>query len=313
VGPAWELRYPPAADHPREAFIRVVVEHHHASSGKPQLLDGAQTHFVEPTDDHVIDPFPAAGVLGGALDPGFVLYRFSHAAIVASPRAQGHGPAAEIWRRGVARRAIAFRLFCVARFHWDPESYLALMREEVPDYEELQEQAAGATGAGARRILELGTGTGETARRVLARHPNASLTGIDASGRMLDHARAALPADRVELIVARLEDPLPDGPFDLVVAVLAVHHLDGPEKADLFSRVAAALSPGGRFVLGDVVVPDDPADAVTPIDGDYDTPSSVADQQGWMEAAGLWSRLVWARRDLAVLAGEAPVTNRRAP
>jgi tRNA (cmo5U34)-methyltransferase len=194
----------------------------------------------------------------------------------------------------------------MAQFRWDPDGYLPLMRTEVPDYEELQEQVASATGTDAGRILELGTGTGETSRRVLARHPRASLVGIDASGRMLAHARSALPAGRVSLSVARLEDPLPGGPFDLVVAVLAVHHLDGRGKAELFSRAAAVLSPGGRFVLGDVVIPDDPADAVTPIDGDYDTPSSAADQQQWLEAAGLRSRVVWAVGDLAVLVGEAP-------
>jgi len=55
----------------------------------------------------------------------------------------------------------------VAQFHWDPETYLELIREEVPDYEHLQEQAAVATGTGAMRVLELGIGTGETARRVL--------------------------------------------------------------------------------------------------------------------------------------------------
>lgn len=90
---------------------------------------------------------------------------------------------------------------------------------------------------------------------------------------------------------ARLEDPLPNGPSDLVVSVLAVHHLDGPGKADLFEHAAAVLAPGGRLVLGDVVIPDDPADVVTPIDGDYDTPSSVAEQQHWMNAAGLRSHL----------------------
>jgi hypothetical protein len=37
-----------------------------------------------------------------------------------------------------------------------------------------------------------------------------------------------------------------------------------PVKADLFARIAARLRPGGRFVLGDVVVPEDPADVVTP-------------------------------------------------
>jgi tRNA (cmo5U34)-methyltransferase len=204
----------------------------------------------------------------------------------------------------------------MAQFHWDPDGYLALMHEEVPDYERLQEEAVAATGERVDRILELGTGTGETARRLLARHPDAALVGIDASRRMLDHAGAALaaPAARVSLRVGRLEDPLPVGPFDLIVAVLAVHHLDGPGKADLFARVAAVLSPGGRFVLGDLVVPDDPADVVTPIDGDYDTPSSVAEQQRWLQAAGLRSRVAWTRRDLAVLVGERrPVTNRRAP
>jgi trans-aconitate methyltransferase len=194
----------------------------------------------------------------------------------------------------------------VAQFHWDPDNYLALMREEVPDYERLQVQATAATGVDLRRVLELGTGTGETARRVLARHPRSFLIGLDASSEMLSHARAALPRDRVQLLVARLEDPLPAGPFDLVVSVLAVHHLDGPGKAELFSRLALVLSPGGRLVVGDVVIPDDPSDAVTPIDGEYDTPSTVTDQQRWLQEVGLSSHVAWARRDLAVIVGQAP-------
>ena len=60
-----------------------------------------------------------------------------------------------------------------------------------------------------------------------------------------------------------------------MVSVLCVHHLDGPGKADLFRRLAEELSPGGWLVVGDVVVPEDPADVVTPIDWDYDLPSSA--------------------------------------
>ena len=180
------------------------------------------------------------------------------------------------------------------------------MRQEVPEYERLQDETVAATGTNAKRMLELGTGTGETARRLLERHPSAVLVGLDASSEMLAHARAALPADRAELRVARLQDPLPQGPFAVVVSALAVHHLDGAGKADLFRRVAGQLAPGGRFVLGDVVVPEDPADVVTPIDGDYDTPSSVADQLSWLTAAALRSRVAWTQRDLAVLVGQAP-------
>jgi tRNA (cmo5U34)-methyltransferase len=185
----------------------------------------------------------------------------------------------------------------MGQFHFHPDDYLALMHSELPAYERLQDEAAAATGSGATRLLELGTGTGETARRVLDRHPGASLVGIDASADML--GAADLPG--ADLRVARLQEPLPGGPFDLVFTALAVHHLDGPGKADLFERVAAVLEPGGRFVLADVVVPDDPADAITPLSPDYDLPSRAGEQLAWLRAAGFDASVVWAERDLAVI------------
>ncbi len=187
------------------------------------------------------------------------------------------------------------------QFHFDPTTYLETIKEDIPVYERLQGELAAATGSGARRILELGAGTGETTQRLLARHPAATVIGIDASAQMLDRARQVLPGDRVELCVARLEDPLPEGPFDLVASALCVHHLTASEKRDLFRRIAAALAPGGRFVLADVVVPEDPADAVTSLTPDFDRPSSVAEQLEWLAAAGLEPRVVWEHRDLAVV------------
>ena len=118
--------------------------------------------------------------------------------------------------------------------------------------------------------------------------------------------RPAWPAGAVELAVADLTDPLPAGPFDLVVSALAVHHLEGPDKAALFARVAAALRPGGRFVLGDVVIPVDPADAVTPLTGGHDRPSTAADQLRWLAEAGLDASAVWRERDLVVLRADRP-------
>ena len=92
-------------------------------------------------------------------------------------------------------------------FEWDPDSFLTTMLEEIPGYEELQE--AIAVVARGRNVLELGTGTGETAVRILARNPGARWTGIDASAPMLDRARERLPD--ADLRVGRLEDPLPKG------------------------------------------------------------------------------------------------------
>lgn len=196
----------------------------------------------------------------------------------------------------------------MAQFHWDPDSYLALIREEVPAYERLQRELVAATaGIQAQRILELGVGTGETSRRVLDAHEDATLEGIDASEQMLAAASTTLAGRDATLHVGRLEDPLPAGPFDLVVSALAVHHLDGPGKADLFARVAAVLAPGGRFVVADVVVPDDPADALTPLDPGYDLPSTVPDQLAWLHAAGLPdARPAWRQGDLAVLVARRP-------
>ena len=53
---------------------------------------------------------------------------------------------------------------------------------------------------------------------------------------MLAHARAFVP--EAVFLVRRLEDPLPDGPFDLVVSAFAIHHLDADGKSTLFERVA---------------------------------------------------------------------------
>ena len=156
----------------------------------------------------------------------------------------------------------------MGQFHWDPDGYLEMVREEVPDYDRIQDELARATdGVDARRVLELGTGSGVTSRRVLERHPRAHLTGVDSSEHML--AAADLPG--ADLRLQDLRDPLPDGPFDLVFSALAVHHLDGPGKMDLFARIGAVLAPGGRFVMADVIVPEDPADVVTPLDAGFDT------------------------------------------
>ena len=68
------------------------------------------------------------------------------------------------------------------------------------------------------------------------------------------------------------------------------------------------LAPGGRVVIGDLVVPPDPADVVTPIDWEYDLPSSAEEQLAWLREAGFAARVAWRERDLAVLVGERPAS-----
>jgi tRNA (cmo5U34)-methyltransferase len=185
----------------------------------------------------------------------------------------------------------------VSQFHFDPGTYLENMREDIPVFDELQEEAARATeGVAAEDILELGVGTGMTAKRVLARHRGARLVGIDESESML--AAADVEGD---LRVSGLEDPLPEGPFDLVVSCLAIHHLDADGKQDLFRRIAAALRPGGRFVLADVIVPERTQDAVTPTTPGFDRPDRLDAQLDWLREAGFEAERTWSWKDLAVV------------
>ena len=76
-------------------------------------------------------------------------------------------------------------------------------------------------------------GTGETTRRLLEAYPDAWVIGLDSSPDMVFRAREMY--DDVQL--ARIEDPLPDGPWDLVIGVLSIHHLRAEQKRELFRRV----------------------------------------------------------------------------
>ena len=175
------------------------------------------------------------------------------------------------------------------QFHATPETYDENVRANVPRYDELQEQALAAVPFAPARILELGFGTAETTRRLLERFPDTRITGLDSTPEMVFRARELGWED---LRLGRMEDPLPDGPWDLVIGVLAIHHLDADGKRDLFRRVREQSR---SLVIGDVVEVA-PEHRVTPIDDEYDKPSPAADQAEWCGG-----EVVWEADDLAVI------------
>ena len=186
--------------------------------------------------------------------------------------------------------------------HFDPDAYAEMIRSEIPAYERLQDELVRLSGGRSERVLDLGSGTGTTAAAVLSAHPGAALVGIDVSAAMLSAARARVP--EAQFRVQRLQDPLPDGRYDLVVSALALHHLTSREKQDLFARVAAVLEPGGRFVLADVVAVENP---VVPLTRGYDKPDPLGEQLRWLEAAGFVGvEAAWAEQDLAVVRAQIP-------
>jgi len=134
------------------------------------------------------------------------------------------------------------------QFDWTPEVYLERIRAQIPRYDELQEEAIAAIPFPPERVLELGMGTGETTRRLIEAHPDAWVVGLDASPDMVFRARQTY--DDVQL--ARMEDPLPDGPWDLVISVLSVNQLDDEQTQALCRRVKEQAR---SLVIGDVFEP----------------------------------------------------------
>jgi len=173
-----------------------------------------------------------------------------------------------------------------AQFHWDPDTYLEMIRAEVPSFDALQEAAVAAVPFPPANALDLGIGTGETSRRLLEAYPQARITGLDSSPEMVFRARQ----HGIEVRLARMEDPLPDGPWDVVIAVLSVHHLHSDQKRDLFRRVREQSR---SLVLADVVAADE---RVTPIDPERDFPDRAEDLAEWSGG-----EVIWTAGDLAII------------
>jgi tRNA (cmo5U34)-methyltransferase len=174
----------------------------------------------------------------------------------------------------------------MAEFDWTPDEYLERIRARVRRYDELQDQAIAAVPFSPERVLELGMGTGETTRRLIEAHPDAWVIGLDSSPDMVFRAREMY--DDVQL--ARIEDPLPDGPWDLVIGVISIQHLTAEQKRNLFRRVREHSK---ALVIGDIVKADV---QVAPLDPGYDFPETAEDLAEWSGG-----EITWRADDLAVV------------
>jgi tRNA (cmo5U34)-methyltransferase len=180
---------------------------------------------------------------------------------------------------------------------------------------------------GSFNILELCCGAGLLAGALLERFSNCTVYGYDGSPEMLDTARANLEryGERFQTLRFDLADSAwrkPSFSIHAVVSSLAIHHLDGEGKLQLFRDIHALLESGGALVIADVIAPAHPLGAeaaanawdaavrkrALEFDGnlaafeaferekwnmyryfdpdDIDKPSRLLDQLRWLEQAG---------------------------
>jgi ubiquinone/menaquinone biosynthesis C-methylase UbiE len=105
-------------------------------------------------------------------------------------------------------------------------------------------------------ILDIGTGTGALAQRLVQNH-GARVVGLDPSPGMIAEAQRKAAEGgwtNVTFEVAEapfLKIPYPDGAFDAVVSSLAFHHIHETDKPAALAEMARVLRPGGHLVIGD--------------------------------------------------------------
>lgn len=104
---------------------------------------------------------------------------------------------------------------------------------------------------GARRVLDVGCGTGRSTLPFAALHPDAELHGIDLSGPCLIRAwqRSQDAGVAVHWSQQAAEHTnFQDGRFDLIHSTFLLHELPRDALRKIVAEVFRLLAPGGRFV-----------------------------------------------------------------
>lgn len=143
----------------------------------------------------------------------------------------------------------------------DSASFIRFADFFVPEREKQQELISTMIGpVGSGQVLDLCSGPGALCGRLLADHEQARVVGLDASAAMLAESREVLSAYGDRFTAEEFDLPSADWRARAeapaaVVSSLAIHHLDGPQKKQLYTDVHSMLAPGGAFVIADLIEP----------------------------------------------------------
>ena len=175
--------------------------------------------------------------------------------------------------------------------------------------------------AGARRLLDLGSGDGRLLDLALRRCPRGAGQRPSTSRRRCSTgcASASPGQDRVEIVTHDFEAPLPKlGIFDAVVSSFAIHHVEHPRKRSLYGEVWDRLEPGAVFLnlehvasptprlhnfflsaIGYTVETEDPSNQLL----------DVWTQLRWLEEIGFVDvDCAWKWREMALLVATRPAS-----
>jgi phospholipid N-methyltransferase len=108
----------------------------------------------------------------------------------------------------------------------------------------------------ARRILEVGPGTGAvTARIVLDLRPGDHLDLVERNDQFVAHLRERIAtaepfrsaADRIALLHAAVEELPEDRPYELIISGLPLNNFTVDSVREIFAKLRKLLAPGGTL------------------------------------------------------------------
>lgn len=196
-------------------------------------------------------------------------------------------------------------------FRAQVNEYEALMRRIVPEYDLQTNLLIDLIAFGDStpiRVLDLGSGPGSLSELVLERYRRAEVVAFDLTAEMLDAARERCHGFGARFLAVEGDFSTDDfgSSYDVILAGLALHHLEDEQRRQAFRRIFAALRPGGVFLVREVTAEDDSYIAdwhyrlwrafmdANGEDGEYwfgkhlqkDHPVSVRQQLGWLTDTG---------------------------
>ena len=123
----------------------------------------------------------------------------------------------------------------------------------APAVATLLDRTGDVVSTGPRRLIDIGTGTGQLALGALARWPDVSVVAVDASSGMravadaqAERQLAARDRDRFHSEIALADAlPFPDGSFDLAVSSFVFQLV--PNRARALREARRVLRPGGSL------------------------------------------------------------------
>ena len=152
---------------------------------------------------------------------------------------------------------------------WNPDQYLRFADHRTRPGIELLSRIPDID---ARRIVDLGCGTGHLTAMLQERWPHADVIGIDSSVEMIERADHDHPD--MTWIIGDAATWEPDQPVDLIFSNATLHWLDNHES--LFSRFRSLVRSGSVIA---VQMPDN-WNAPT-----HRVPAEILDEGDWPEAA----------------------------